>query len=381
MVRLYKTMAIMVLLSIGSIAHAAQLENIQLTQTGSSAKILFHYSGGTHPTVLTLEHPARLVFDFPKTGLRATTILPKAGNRLIHGFRSGRHGDGIRIVADLNTPVWVEADTKLAQNKTSFVAVMVPLSQPSQSQHKTARTKMLKTRRHHQTPPNPFTVVIDPGHGGHDAGALGMRGEQEKRIALAISRQIKARLMRRPGYKVVLTRTSDHYISLRQRLDIARKAHADLFIAIHADAFYKRSARGASVYVLSQRGATSEAARWLAHAENRSEMMGGEDLDDDTPLLRSILMDLQQVATIHGSADIGQTILNNIGHFADLHHDTVEQAAFVVLKSPDIPSILVETGFISNPAEACNLMTLSYQIRIARAVVMGILEYRASRGH
>ncbi len=218
-------------------------------------------------------------------------------------------------------------------------------------------------------------IVIDPGHGGKDPGASGPRGYHEKNVVLAIARYLARDLNNEPGFKAVMTRSQDYYIPLRQRLDIARRDKGDMFVSIHADAFNDTSAYGASVYALSERGATSEAARWLAEQENHSELLGGGDLPDNDRLLRSVLIDLSQNHTIAVSLQIGSALLQQIGQFTALHHSRVEQAAFVVLKSPDIPSVLVETGYISNPREEQQLTNPQYQQMIAQSITRGIKSY------
>jgi N-acetylmuramoyl-L-alanine amidase len=233
---------------------------------------------------------------------------------------------------------------------------------------KLALAKDLKTRR--------IVIVIDPGHGGKDPGAAGPHGTVEKNVVLQIAKELQRLLNEQSGFSAVLTRNTDHYISLRKRLAIARKNHADMFIAIHADAYHHEHATGASIYALSQRGATSEAARWLAEKENESELGGlGSELADKDAILRSVLIDLSQTHTIESSLQIGDTVLQELGKFARLHHPKVEQAAFVVLKSPDIPSILVETGFLSNPSEENKLVKVAYQHQTAYAIKEGIRRY------
>jgi len=191
---------------------------------------------------------------------------------------------------------------------------------------------------------------------------------------LAIARDLYRMINKTPGYKADMTRSGDYYIGLRQRLQRARKDKGDIFVAIHADAFKHPAAQGASVFALSQRGATSEAAHWLAKKENYSEL-GGVDLEDKSYMLRSVLLDLSQTATIGSSLQLGHDVLSSIGHVARLHNGRVEQARFVVLKSPDIPSILVETGFLSNPNEARRLSNRSYQQRMAKAIYQGVIRY------
>ncbi len=222
-------------------------------------------------------------------------------------------------------------------------------------------------------------VVIDPGHGGKDPGAIGYGRTYEKNVVLAISKKLQQVINRQPGFKAVLTRKGDYYLTLRQRLMLARRDKADMFVAIHADAYRNRSAHGASVYALSQRGATSEAARWLAKRENKSELMGGVKLQNKSNMLRSVLISLSQTATIRASLQIGQDLINSLRHVSKLHHNRVEQAAFVVLKSPDIPSLLVETGFLSNRYESRRLRSRAYQYKIAYAVMRGIRRYFIKR--
>lgn len=225
--------------------------------------------------------------------------------------------------------------------------------------------------------PRPFTVVIDAGHGGKDPGARGLRGTEEKIIVLGIAKKLAREINGTPHMRAVLTRKGDYFLPLRRRLVLARKDKADLFIAIHADAYFNNHATGASVYALSGRGATSEAARWLAQRENYSELGGVElnELKDRSPLVRSVLIDLAQTATNKDSLRLGNQVLYALDRVTSLHYRRVEQAPFIVLKSPDIPSILVETGFISNPREEYRLADTSYQNKIAHALFQGIRRY------
>jgi N-acetylmuramoyl-L-alanine amidase len=224
-----------------------------------------------------------------------------------------------------------------------------------------------------------LVIVLDPGHGGKDSGALGRRGTQEKNVVLAISRYLQQELQVIQGIKVFMTRSSDVFIPLRERLNIARQHKADLFIALHADSFKDSAAHGASVFALSERGATSEGARWLAEKENESEMLGGADLSDKDQLLKSVLLDMSQTATINSSLFLGDQILGRFRNFSSLHSNKVEQAAFVVLKSPDTPSILIENGFISNLKEEKNLSSADYQQKLAKEIRVGVVAYFMER--
>jgi N-acetylmuramoyl-L-alanine amidase len=218
-------------------------------------------------------------------------------------------------------------------------------------------------------------IAIDAGHGGEDPGAIGPNRQREKDVVLAIAKELNALLKADKGFNPTMIRTCDYYVSLRGRRDLARKRQADLFVSIHADAFKRKEAHGASVYALSTRGATSTAASYLAQRENSSDLVGGVTLSDKDDLLAGVLADLSMTSTLDNSLKLGSKVLRNMDKVAKLHKKNVEQAGFAVLKSPDIPSILVETGFISNPGESKLLVTSSYQKKMARAIHAGIREW------
>ncbi|MDO9215865.1 MAG: N-acetylmuramoyl-L-alanine amidase, partial [Lacisediminimonas sp.] len=217
----------------------------------------------------------------------------------------------------------------------------------------------------------------DPGHGGEDPGAVGRRGSREKDIVLAIARRLKERIEAQPNMRVMLTRDGDYFVPLHVRVQKARRVRADLFVSIHADAWVEPTARGASVFVLSDKGASSAAARWLANKENAADLIGGANLKKHDRQLASVLLDLSTTAQINDSLKLGRAVLSAIGGINRLHKPTVEQAGFAVLKAPDIPSILVETAFISNPEEEAKLIDSNYQDQIAEAVMTGIRKYFA----
>lgn len=221
-------------------------------------------------------------------------------------------------------------------------------------------------------------IAIDPGHGGEDPGAISQSGTQEKDITLAIAQKLKGKIDKEPNMRAALTRDGDYFISLPMRLTKARQLNADLFISVHADAFIKPHARGSSVFALSERGATSAAARWLAKKENEADLIGGVNLDGKDHYLKQTLLDLSQTATINDSLKLGREVLAEIGDINHLHKNEVEQAGFAVLKSPDIPSILVETAFISNPDEERKLRDTAYQDKMAEAMLAGIKRYFAN---
>ena len=219
--------------------------------------------------------------------------------------------------------------------------------------------------------------MLDPGHGGEDPGALGRRGTHEKNVTLAIAQKLKARIDKEPNMRAVLTRDSDYYLPLQTRVEKAQRVRADLFVSIHADAFIRPHARGASVFALSEKGATSAAASWLANRENAADLIGGVNLQGKDRYLKMTLADLSLTAQINDSLKAGRAVLAELGGINDLHKSDVEQAGFAVLKAPDIPSILVETAFISNPDEELRLRSPAYQNKVAEAIFNGIKRYFA----
>jgi N-acetylmuramoyl-L-alanine amidase len=222
-----------------------------------------------------------------------------------------------------------------------------------------------------------LTIAIDPGHGGEDPGAIGKRGSREKDIVLAISRRLKQKIEAEPDMRSYLTRDGDYFVPLHVRVNKARRVQADLFVSIHADAFIKPNARGASVFALSQHGATSTAARWLANKENGADLIGGLNIKTQDKQVAQLLLDMSTTAQIKDSLKLGDAVLKQIGGFAKLHKPQVEQASFAVLKAPDVPSILIETAFISNPEEEARLNDHEYQEQIAQAILKGIRSYFA----
>ncbi|MFO1312195.1 MAG: N-acetylmuramoyl-L-alanine amidase [Burkholderiales bacterium] len=228
-----------------------------------------------------------------------------------------------------------------------------------------------------KAPERKITIAIDPGHGGEDPGAIGRRGTYEKNVTLAIARKLKARIDGERSMRAMLTRDDDYFVPLHERVQRARRIQADLFVSIHADAFREPSARGSSVFALSDSGATSAAARWLAQRENRADLIGGVDLDRRDPMLARTLLDLSQTAQINDSLKVGKHVLDAFATHNTLHKSTVEQAGFAVLKAPDIPSILVETAFISNPDEELLLRSEKHQKKFADSIYEGATRYFA----
>ena len=221
------------------------------------------------------------------------------------------------------------------------------------------------------------TITLDPGHGGEDPGAVGRGGSYEKNVTLAVARRLKAKIEAEPNMRAVLTRDSDFFVPLHARVQKARRIQSDLFVSIHADAFVRPDANGSSVFVLSESGASSSAARYLAQKENAADLIGGVNIDVKDPVLARTLLDLSQTATINDSLKLGKAVLGELGGINRLHKASVEQAGFAVLKAPDIPSILIETAFISNPEEEKRLNDDAYQDKMAEAIFSGIRKYLA----
>ncbi len=308
----------------------------------------------------------------------------------VQGLRVARNRPGIvRVVLDLKTEVKPQVFTlkpigeyghRLVLDIYPTVEVDPLIALIEKEERELREKKLLPPQIKPEEKPKASvarlaTIVIDPGHGGEDPGALGRRGSREKHITLTIGKRLKALIDAEPGMRAVLTRDGDYYLPLHVRVDKARKVRADLFVSIHADAFIRPNARGSSVFALSEKRATSEAARWLANKENDADLIGGVNLDVKDKYLAQTLLDLSQTATIDHSLRLGNSVLKKLGGVNTLHKPRVEQASFAVLKAPDIPSILVETAFISNPEEEKRLNDEGYQDQLARAILDGIREY------
>jgi N-acetylmuramoyl-L-alanine amidase len=344
-----------------------------------------------------LKNPERIVLDLegvePEAAL--TELAGKIGSQdpFIAGVRVARNRPGVtRMVIDLKQEsrpqiftlkpfgdyghrlvldVYpVAAPPALDRQVESAIA---QAEQEAKPVDKTASVKPGKAGKNEMV--RLVTIAIDPGHGGEDPGALGANGSREKEVTLAVARRLKAQIDRLPNMRAYLTRDGDFFIPLHERVNKARRAQADLFVSIHADAFIRPDARGSSVFALSEKGATSAAARWLAKRENDADLIGGVNIDVKDIYLKQTLLDLSQTATIADSLKLGRAVLDELGEVNTLHKPQVEQAGFAVLKAPDIPSILVETAFISNPEEERRLTDDAYQDKLAAAIAGGIKAY------
>ena len=333
--------------------------------------------------MFSVKDPERLVLEMetPEISPALAELNGKvtADDPYIQGLRVGRNRPGVvRLVLDLKAEVKPQVFTlkpigeygyRLVLDIYPLVAIdpLAALIQESEKSKSPDRPVVARLA----------TIVIDPGHGGEDPGALGRHGSREKDVTLTIARRLKALVDAEPNMRAVLTRDGDFFLPLHVRVDKARKVRADLFVSIHADAFIRPHARGSSVFALSERRATSEAANWLAKKENEADLVGGVNLDVKDKYLAQTLLDLSQTATIDHSLRLGSSVLRRLGGVNTLHKPQVEQASFAVLKAPDVPSILVETAFISNPEEEKRLNDEAYQEQLARAILDGIRDYFA----
>ena len=350
---------------------------------------------------MILKNPERVVIDLKGIALNdALKILPtelSENDPNINAIRVAQFNPNVtRIVIDLRNPARVKIFSlqPIAPYKHRLVIDLYPENHDSianllkQIQKKDEESPSLAAEvapsnnvesegnaSQNDTKSDTVIVAIDPGHGGEDPGAKGKKGTLEKDITLQISKKLKEIIDKEDGMRAVLIREGDYYVPLGDRVKKARKIKADIFISIHADAFTKRSVTGSSVFALSERGATSAFAKFLANKENESDLIGGVSIDDKDALLAKTLLDLSQSATVHDSIKLGNHVLGQIKNVNNLHKKYVEQAGFAVLKAPDIPSILVETAFISNPAEEQNLKSSAYQDKLAMSILEGIKSY------
>lgn len=352
-----------------------KVQSVRLWPAPDHTRLVLDLGDAIEHNIFSLSGPSRLVIDLENTRLKADFDSLDLTGSPIRRIRSApRNGNDLRVVLDLKSDIKPRS-FQLAPNQQYGHRLVVDLIEEGagESQREARPTVTDRTDGKRD-----IVVVVDAGHGGEDPGAIGPRGTLEKTVVLSMARTLADMIERKPGYTAKLTRTGDYYIDLRSRTILARKHNADLFVSVHADAFRTPQPRGASVFALSQRGATSETARWLAKSENRSDLIGGVggvSLEGRDEMLAGVLLDLSMTASINSSLAVGSTILDQLGGVARLHKKGVEQAAFAVLKSPDIPSILVEAGFISNPQEERNLSSSAYRQKLSNAVFRGIDDY------
>lgn len=393
-------------------ALAAQILAVRVWPSDDYTRVTLENDSDLKVSHFIVKNPERLVVDIEGINLNATlkNLVAKIqpNDPYIQQVRVGQNRAGVvRLVFDLKDEIKPQVFTlkPIGEYKHRFVIDLYPANPPDpitaliqqgdwpRDQQTEVKPPLVDTRPAPQTqndeppavktrPDEPglqlrrmITIVLDPGHGGEDPGAIGSRGNREKDVVLAIAKRLKKKIEAQPNMRVMLTRDTDFFVPLSMRVQKARKVQADLFISIHADAFIQPTARGSSVFALSEKGASSTAARWLANKENAADLIGGVNIKTHDKQLASVLLDLSTTAQINDSLRVGRAVLREIGGINRLHKSAVEQAGFAVLKAPDIPSILIETAFISNPEEEAKLTDDSYQDAMADAIMTGIKKY------
>ncbi|MBX9756282.1 MAG: N-acetylmuramoyl-L-alanine amidase [Pseudomonadaceae bacterium] len=410
--RAFSLVLLLTVLAGDVMAATSEVRSVRLWRAPDNTRLVFDLSGPVQHSVFTLAAPDRIVIDIAGAQLATKLEQLSLSNTPITSIRSAqRSPTDLRLVIDLSASVSPKSFS-LAPNQQYGNRLVIdlydqgdaapatptapsdkpgdkpgtPVAPPTTAvvvATRPAPTPMPTEPPPASLPPMPsgkraIVIAIDAGHGGEDPGALGPQGAREKNLTLSIAKELQRQINAERGYRAELVRTGDYFIPLRRRTEIARKQGADLFVSIHADAAQNTSAFGASVFALSDRGATSETARWLADSENQSDLIGGAgnvSLDDKDKMLAGVLLDLSMTSSLSSSLNVGQKVLQNVGRVTPLHKRRVEQAGFMVLKSPDIPSILVETGFISNQTEAKKLSTVSHQQALARSIQTGVRQF------
>ncbi|MFP5500283.1 MAG: N-acetylmuramoyl-L-alanine amidase [Gammaproteobacteria bacterium] len=362
---------------------AAQIRNARLWRSDNKLRLVLDLSGPVQYKTFTQTAPERLIIDLSGAKLTGDFSQLALTNSGITSIRSGHFGQGdTRIVLDLKAPMQLNSfllppqdgqGHRLVLDLTS--ATHAPMQIAAAPAALAAPVPAPVDRAH---PKRDIIVVVDPGHGGKDPGAIGSKGQREKDVVLSIAQLLAKRLKREKGFDVKLVRNDDFFVPLRKRVDIARQHKADMFISVHADAAPRLTASGASVYALSEGGATSATARFMAQRENGADLLGATtllNLKDKDPMLAGVILDMSMNATIASSLQLGSSVLGSLQSITTLHQKRVEQAGFAVLKSPDVPSILVETGFISNTQDAQRLVTARHQQAVADGLFEGLKNY------
>ena len=357
-------------------AHATQIRNARLWRSDDRLRLVFDLSGPVHYKTFSLTAPERLIIDLSGAGLSGDFSQLELKNSGITSIRSGHFGTAdTRIVLDLAAPMQLNSFVLPPQDGQGHRLVL-DLTSATQAPRQIASAPSPLVEKAH--PKRDIIVVVDPGHGGKDPGAVGSKGQREKDVVLSIAQLLAKRLKREKGFDVKLVRNDDFFVPLRKRVDIARQHKADMFISVHADAAPRLTASGASVYALSEGGATSATARFMAQRENGADLLGATtllNLKDKDPMLAGVILDMSMNATIASSLQLGSSVLGSLQNITSLHQKRVEQAGFAVLKSPDVPSILVETGFISNAQDAQRLVTARHQRAVADGLFDGLKNY------
>ena len=384
------------LLSLGTYAEQIGVSSLSYASDQNKTLIKFDVTASPKHRVFVMDNPSRLVVDIKNAILNHKLSQPVSNHPLFAKVRAASKDAGdLRVVVDLKKEISAKefALSSNNQDENQLVIELIDKKSAHQGKVKVADAKIVSTKASEVKPEKstdktPLVkaavvkektriIAVDAGHGGNDPGAHGPHGTEEKMVTFAIAQKLAGFINAQPGMKAIMVRNGDYYVGLRERMNVARVAKADLFISIHADAYQDASVRGASVYTLSTSGASSEAARWLEKSENAAEadLVSGVSLGDKDEVLASVLLDLSQTATQQASVNLANCVLKHFDNISELHKDAVQKAGFIVLKSPDIPSILVETAFISNSAEEQNLLSTRYQGKMANAIFKGVLSY------
>ena len=349
-------------------AYAVEVSAIRLWAGPDNTRVVLDLSGSAQHSLQILKNPDRVVLDVAGARLASGARNAPAGTGMVKQVRLGRRPSGeLRIVLDMARPIQAKSFLAAPNNRYGYRLVI----DLGQSQNVETPVKV----EHARPDARDLIIAVDAGHGGEDPGAIGMYGTREKDVALAIARELALKIDAEPGMKAVLTRNGDYFVPLRDRMRRARAQQADLFVSVHADSIRDRRVDGSSVYILSQRGATDEASRWLAERENASDLIGGVSLDDKDDVLASVLLDLSQSASLSASQVAAERVLRELNRVGEIRKPQVQQARFMVLKSPDIPSMLVETAYISNPQEEMRLRSPPHQAKLADAIHQGVHDY------
>jgi N-acetylmuramoyl-L-alanine amidase len=348
-------------------ARAVEVRAVRLWAGPEGTQVVLELSGNAKHSLLMLKNPDRVVLDVSAAHLSSTAQKPAAAG-VVKEVRMARRPSGeLRVVLDLTHPIRAKSFLATPNDRYGYRLVVdlggaVAADAPIKAEHARPAARDL-------------IIAIDAGHGGEDPGAIGMRGTREKDVTLAIARALERYINAETGMRAVLTRNGDYFVPLRDRMRRARAQQADLFVSIHADSIRDRAVDGSSIYILSQRGATSEAARWLAERENAADLIGGVSLENKGDQLASVLLDLSQTASLSASETAAEHVLHQLNLVGEVRKPLVQQAGFMVLKSPDIPSMLIETAYISNPAEEQRLRGVAHQAKLAAAIHQGLKEY------
>jgi N-acetylmuramoyl-L-alanine amidase len=357
-----------------SAVSATLVKDVRLWAGPDSTRVVLDLSGPVEHSLLSLQDPARIVLDLADAKLINPNIELPEGRGFAKQLRVGVQGSkDLRVVIDLSAAASPHSFT-VEPNGPYGHRLVVDLM-PGTGPAVVAPSPPIAVKSASTDEGRDIVVAIDAGHGGQDPGSIGKRGTYEKHVTLQIARRLKEVIDREPGMRAELTRDGDYFLPHRERMLRARRKQADMFISVHADAFHDRSVAGSSVYTLTARGASDESARWLADRENAADLVGGVSLDDKDAVLASVLLDLSQSASMSASLDAAGKVMNQLVGLGNTTNRGVKQAGFLVLKSPDIPSILVETAFISNPGEEARLLDSKHQKRLAQAIHAGVRTY------